>query len=1033
MLTLCAFGPYAEEQTLDFGALPDGMFLISGDTGAGKTMIFDGIAYALYGMLSDNSRPAEHVRSLGAKADIQTFVEFKFSIHSKEYTVRRCPRYLRPSLKGEGVVEQPGTVALTLPDGRVLTRKDEVDEEIVALLGMRYNQFMHIAMIAQGEFRKLLTATSREREEILRTAFNTSRFMELSQKLKQAANSAQAKCLNRRGAIKENMRAIILDGTDERYAKLIALDNPKAFGELLNELVSADESEKQVLLAQIAATTGKRDILNVELAMAVETNALIDGLENAKNEHETLLQSEQKMREEEARLKQSEHAIINVLPKATEVERSNAALKQSMGQAVSLKLSLATLANDQIRLKAAYENEREKQPKRDKALNDVERIKRALPIYEKLNALNDAKTKLADEVALRKAGREQEEAKLAKIKSEHETLDNKIRSLNELPLEAEELRFEQSAKALVEAEGALKQFEEYKRLVREAEKQGELYMEAEEQSRMSANYLMAVKDGFLRAQAGILASSLKENMPCPVCGAMDHPSPASLEADVPSEAELKHAELAFNEKETIKQQRLSEASASIAKRDSKQAQLKGIVESLFDEELEEGEWAASFRSFIALTRSEQEKRRVSLESMREEHAKLDDIKQALENAMELRRSVEAALKDHDEAVALYNEELTTITAEYDALKAGLEFSDSKAANEALSEAKDILASLEAGFNKAQNEYNECEKQLSAARAQIELIEGAQPEQQAAIAQAQNALNRALQSAMFSSMKDYENALIDKNELEARREKLQEYNKSLFAASELFNKLSKDAAGKVKADAEALTSALNEANEELQLLEDKSGKLHIRHANNLKVLSTIEKHYKELEQEENEYSLIKNLSDTANGELAGSEKLNLERYVQAAYFERITEAANIRLQLITDGRYELKRRAGSGDKRQNSGLNLDVLDNYSGKTRPAVTLSGGESFLAALALSLGLSDIMSRIAGGVSLDVLFVDEGFGSLDSSALNRALSTLMDVSVSKRLIGVISHVDALKAAIPNHISVTSSPAGSVIELNIP
>lgn len=1033
MLTLCAFGPYAGEETLDFSALPDGMFLISGDTGAGKTMIFDGIAYALYGMLSDNSRSAEHVRGLNASPDVQTFVEFKFSIRSKEYIVRRSPRYSRPSLKGEGVVEQQGAVTLTLPDAKVISRKDDVDEEIATLIGMRYNQFMHIAMIAQGEFRKLLTATSREREEILRTAFNTSRFMELSQKLKQAANSAQAKCLNRRGAIKENMRAIIEDEKDERYTELMGIDNPKLFEQLLKELVGADEREKQLITGYLAEAAGKRDMLNVELAMAVETNAIIDGLESAKKEYEALLLSEQKMRDEEERLKQSERAIMDVRPVAGEVERNNAALKQSMGQAASLKVSLSTLTNNQLRIKAAYEAERKKQPERDKALNDVERIKRALPVYERLSALSAARQKLDYETSLRIAGRGAQEAKLNAIMAEWETINNRLKELNELPLEAEELRFEQAAKSLTEAENALKQFEEYKRLMREAEKQGELYMEAEENSRMSANYLMAVKDGFLRAQAGILASSLKENAPCPVCGAMDHPHPASLEADAPSEAELKQAETAFNEKENVKQQRLSEASAAIAKRDAKQAQLKSIVESLFDEELEEGEWAASFRSFIALTRSKQEKCRQSLESMKEAYAKLGGLKQSLESATKKRLSAEAAIKEHDEAIALYNEELTVVAAEHDALNAGLEFSDITAANTALNEAENILLSLEAKFNEAQTEYNECEKQLSAARAQIELIEGARPDQLAAIAQAQNALNAALQKAGFLDFSEYENALIEKEELEEKREKLQEFNKSLFAASELHNKLTKDASGRTRADADALTLALNEANIELKALEEKSSKLNIRHANNLKALSTIAKHFKELEQEENDYSLIKNLSDTANGELAGSEKLNLERYVQAAYFERIIEAANIRLQLITDGRYELKRRAVPGDRRQVSGLNLDVLDNYSGKTRPASTLSGGESFMAALALSLGLSDIMSRIAGGVSLDVLFVDEGFGSLDSSALSRALSTLMDVSASKRLIGVISHVEALKSAIQNQVSVTSSPSGSVIELNIP
>ena len=908
-LIMSAFGPYSGETVLRLDKLgAKGLFLITGDTGAGKTTIFDAISFALYGEASGQLRESSMLRSKYALPETATFVDMTFLYGGQEYRIYRSPAYMRPKERGSGETLQPPAATLTLPDGRLITKPREVNETIEELLGVDHSHFSQIAMLAQGDFMRLLTVSTEERKKIFREIFKTAPYLELQKLLRQAADGLQ-------GDLKALTKSIsqYIDGA------ICGEDSP-----LFSELAAAKAGERTV----------------TDAAEIIEKLVSADDAAKASN-LEALEQCDKEL-----------FGLSSALSSAKAAKAAEAELSETQAR-------LALLQEQEAPLAAALEEEAQRQPLREQLLGEAEALRSKLPSYDRLEAARAAvKKSLADQAAgrekLKKLEQTQEKSleELSSMRAEQLKLSARDADLRRLNDSRESLA-KQSAE-LEELENSLKAYNSAKTAVAEAQN---TYRAAAKRFEQQQNEYKAMNRRFLDEQAGILASALKDDSPCPVCGSLSHPKPAAKTDGAPTETELNAAK-ALCEKLGLQCEALSRSAGELS--GSAEAQLEALTSRaaklLGECELSE----------ISVTVAN-EKERIS-----EADKKLLLEINVLKNTINRKKALEKLLNDAETAFALSQEEtvkcretLAALAAEIDALtKTGaelreqLEYESKAAAGEAIAALEVRCSKLKLAFRQAQENSSKHAAELSACKAKAE------------------ALKKQLQGT-------------EKLDIPALQE---EYDKKALHRSLLSQGFA------------ALTSRMDR---------------------NLQAAEGIRQKLAEAEDTQQRYVQLKALSDTASGCVSGKEKIALETYVQAAYFDRIISRANLRLMVMSGGQYELKRRLSGDNLQSQSGLELDVIDHYNGSERSVKSLSGGESFKASLSLALGLSDEISSLSGGIRLDTMFVDEGFGSLDEQSLQQAISALDSLSEGNRLVGIISHVSELKQRIDRQIVVKKEPLG--------
>ncbi|MGN0807169.1 MAG: AAA family ATPase [Candidatus Coproplasma sp.] len=916
-LIMSAFGPYAGRTELDFTLLGNsGVYLICGDTGAGKTTIFDAIVFALFGRASGDSRQPEMFRSKYATPDTPTYVELTFTYRGEEYKVLRNPEYERKKSKGEGVTKEGANATLTLPDGKVFTKVKEVNERITEILGIDREQFRQIAMIAQGDFSKLLLAPTTERMEIFRKIFRTQRYQSLQDELKKAESSALALCRRATGSLSQ-------------YAGGIECEQGSPFYPLAQSAKSGDMPVAEIvsLLTQLIAGDDRE----------------LDGLEK-----------ELKLTEEELAKQTALAALL--------ADRDNiAALKAQEEKQLSLKeQSLKVLKEklSQCEL-SAKESER--------LVNEIAQINERMPLYSEMEGHRAEVERLCKAIAAAQRDRDTANATAEEKRKMAAELEGKRDSLTALNVEVVKNQNElsQLTKQKDEIDALLALTADLREKTIQFNSAAEEYKRIREIAQKCRDEYNAINLAYLDAQAGILASTLEGGKPCPVCGSLNHPSPASLHDVAPTEAQLKQAK-ADSDRAEEKLRRASDRAG----------ELNGIYQAL-NAQLKQS--AAKYLS-DNVTNLKDVKAELNA-AYAEVNQKLTALSKLLEGQKaELKRGenitqdILSAKQSAEDAVKAVNQAAENLSR-YTALKeqteelliksqSKLPFESRALAQNAVKELSERKSMLEQNLAAARKAYDECDRQVSAMKAKIDGF--------------------ALQLA----------------------------------------KASQGDLTQVKQDIAALNVRKTE------LARSKSG-VGIRLAVNRRCLEDINRSKEDVQKAEREYALIKNLSETANGGLAGKEKVTLEAYVQAAFFDRILIRANRRLMVMTENQYELKRRTAAENNRSQSGLELDVLDHYNGTTRSVKTLSGGESFKASLSLALGMSEEIQSSAGGIKLDTMFVDEGFGTLSSQSLDAAMNALMGLSEGDRLVGVISHVAELKDRIDRQIVVTKGvDGGSKIEI---
>ncbi len=904
-LTVSAFGPYAEKTEIDMAALGErGLYLITGDTGAGKTTIFDAITYALYGAASGENRDPSMMRSKYAEPDTPTYVKLVFEYSGKVYTVKRNPEYTRQAKRGGGTTTQRAEVELILPDDRIVTKTREVSDEIRNIIGLDREQFSKIAMIAQGDFLKLLLAPTSERQKIFRDIFKTERFDELQNELKAASSAALAECEKLSSEIRRCAASAVYD--DEKYAEIFGAEyiRTDAAIEALGGIIEADEAKSEKLTAEAERLAKRLEDLNRRIGKAEETELARKALSDA-----------------EAQLKDAE----------PELER----------------------------LKKDLEAERAKKPERTKLEAEAAVLESALPEYDESDkisaALKTRKLEAADE------------------NKNAETLKLKIKEITEvlsgLKLEREKLsgageRREKLAAEVDKAETHEKRLTELTKRMDELKKHQIRLCEAWEKRKKAAaeteelrNISDMMNEAYLKEQAGIIAEGLKDGEECPVCGSRSHPRPALKSESAPTEAELDEIMDRIERAERIERQ-ADEAYVEMRRHEaSLSGECKNRGSELMDTD-DLDEISERLPSALDANKEELARLRDELKTERSRAARAAELESMIPETERDLRGAEASLAGSEKKIAALSAEIDEKDGALKKLTEKLKYDTRADAEKRLSGIRAEIGNLEAALKAAEKSFDEKSAEVSALRGSVK------------------SLSERLSDAPEI---DLEKLAAEKRELDGESARLRETSADLALAIKT-NRAARDG---IAGTAERLAAA------------------------------------------EKRYMAVREMADTAGGTLRGREKVMLETYVQAAYFDKIIACANTRLLIMTDGRYELRRQSEADNNRSQSGLELSAVDHWSGTERSVKTLSGGESFMASLALALGLSDEVQASAGGIALGTMFVDEGFGSLDEDSLRQAINALSGLADGNRLVGIISHVGELKQRIDKQIIVTKQKSG--------
>ena len=908
-LTMSAFGPYAAKTVIELDKLgTNGLYLITGDTGAGKTTIFDAITYALYGEASGNTRDVNMFRSKYAEPSTPTEVELTFEYTQKIYTVKRNPEYDRPKARGEGYTTEKANAELHYPDGRVVTKLKEVNKAIVDIMGIDRSQFTQIAMIAQGDFLKLLLASTEDRKKIFQKIFRTQCYYQLQERLKQQTGEL-AKDYGKIGdSIRQYINGIACHPNDVLKlevdkAKKGELKNTEAV-QLVEKLIKQDTAEQQKVLGQIGKLDKQKEAIAAQLAVA----------ENRKTTEE----KQEKAKENLARETQRQ--------KTLETEKNEAAAHQ---------------------------------PEVQKAVEAIAKLEAQLPEYAEMQKKQTERT-----------GQQKDLKELAqKIKTESETEKKLALSIKDLKVEQASLQNAGAAQAAQKAEknrlaeqqkdleALKKEYAAHQKLEAQLKKAQADYAQKSEDSGKKRTEYEHKNKLYLDAQAGILAETLTEGVPCPVCGSLEHPHPAQKPENAPTKQELEICKAKAEEAEAATQTASSKASTCIGQVDAGRKTLQARGQKwLGTDAIEEIERLCSEKlqqTAEQLQKAEQQLKEIAKQLGRK--AALDQLipqkEEELEQCKNRRGSYETQQASDGAKLQAAEKRLKELAEK-------LSYLSEAEANQALQQLHEQKEAWGKAIQETQKAYDECEKNLAALKGTLE-----------------------------------------------------GYQKTLQ--------------GMEKVDVQAVLAAQAEADQQKAVWEAQKREISDRLAVNGPILENLRPQIGKMEETEKRLQCVQALSDTANGRLSGKEKIMLETYIQMTFFDRIIRRANVRLMVMSGGQYELKRRVNAENNRSQAGLELDVIDHYNGSERSVKTLSGGESFKASLALALGLSDEIQSSAGGIRLDTMFVDEGFGSLDEESLEQAVNALVGLTQGNRLVGIISHVSELKNRIDKQIVVTKEKSG--------
>ena len=1060
-LIMSAFGPYAGRvPDIDFAQFEEkGLFLISGDTGAGKTTIFDAICFALFGTTSGTYRDTANLRSEYAKEGTQSYVDFYFSHQNRQFHIWRSPSYVRRkkknAQKGAFITEKEKAVFYAEGEAPIEGIK-EVKNAVARLLHINEKQFMQLAMISQGQFWKLLNAKTEERTQILRTIFMTEGYKRIELILKDRMGNGWGKKETAEKSIVQYFSDVKADAQDEEAAKLEELQafaktsggawNLEQMMEITDQVIAADTRRQAQIETELEKAEGDLKEKQNHLATARQNNQFLERVQKLEQESADLREQEEEIRAQEALLKRQQLATRKIYPayvswsgKSREAAQTAKQIAEKTEEREACEQRVGEAAS-----KAAGAKERSK--KLDVLQRTIHTINAEEEKYQKREALEKKMTALLEE---RKRLQEEETALGAeqeKLKSRIESLKNTMLALALRPQEL--LKAEAEEKELEALEEAVrsvfeKQVKERDRREADSAQKARLFKTAFSAYQSANADRIRAEEILDSCRAGILAAGLREGEKCPVCGSVHHPSPARLPAESITEAEyeqFKHTEELLRQKKET-QLTLAEK-AKTALEEYEEQMRASVLDCLENSALGPGRQeqmqGQTLDALLDVLKDSEEELRQRKKTNTARIAALEkdcDLRKRSGEELEQAAGEET---DRLEGRWLRLAEAKTET-ENGILRSGTalealkelscpDLSSALARKEkAQKEVQDINADLEASAQ----EMTKAERELTGITTALRMLRERLEKQQMEESALKEALEEKLAVHHFASAEDMLESAATEEELTAAEKRILAYRQDVLANQAKLKQAREDAAGKTMVDIASLRRTCEALEACVGRMRMNENTVSNRIAGNQRIKKNMEDRRGDLEAARREYQTCKRLYELVRG-TTGNGKITLEQYIQAAGFDGILAAANRRLYPMSDGQFQLYRREDGleSDKKSNHFLDLEVLDHYTGKRRPVGNLSGGESFKASLSLALGLSDTVSSNLGGVQMDALFVDEGFGTLDRKSIDATMETLLNLSGTGKLVGVISHREEMIENIPQQICVTKTREGSRIQI---
>lgn len=1041
-MILSGFGPYAGTVNIPFQALGDrGLFLITGDTGAGKTTIFDGISFALFGETSGSTRTVETLRSDFAGPETKTCVELLFRHKGAEYLVRRNPRYQRAKKSGDGMTEEKADASITMPDGRVIAGAKEVTAAAETLLGIDYKQFKQIAMIAQGEFLRLLLADNKERAEIFRRVFGTGDFQQVQAKLKErylALKSQYEDCCK---GLLQYADGVEMDQAHPSFEALSQWRQGRDIYKLdqvntcLGQMLQADETSEKSQRTGLEELTAALEKLITESAKAEQDNRGLLRLTEAKARFAELEHKAAEMLALQKRLDRAEKAVGKVQPLERLYLEGKEAKARLESEIARITASLEEAAQSLQAAQNALDTEHEKEPVRRGLAERIGRLKALLPDYAALEVLRQKQADL-DRLEKAQAGKEE----LLQKERENLARNKAVDDQRTAESQGAEVRLAECGKELENAESVCHSLETAASQIVALEKQKaefetlrKHYRQAEELYTQANLDCLEKEKLFFREQAGILAEALEEGSPCPVCGSTAHPAKAQKTEGAPSEAELERLKKRQNDLHQTMEAAGMEVKTS---RIQANAQYGNLVQNLIPflpgtENTLLPELKEKLTAEMTLRKQKMQVLKTELSNLKNLCAQRKQWAEQAAQATARLAALERELSEAGEKLHILRVELGAAQSESTAIGKKLDYVSEQQARMAVAKQERQLEELEKAQKDSEDTFHRLKNQLESMAA-VRTDKGKSLlEQTEKLLNTEQSFRLGMAEQGFEQESDYRDAFKDQINITNWKKDLERYKQDCNSTQETITRLTEETAGKHTVDTNVLLERRGALQAEREIAERKLQGIVSRLSKNRQLKERMELLSKEKDRVEKQYLMVGNLSRTANGELSGKQKLAFEQFVQASYFRRVIVQANLRLSMMTNGRFELLRQETAANLRNQSGLDLDVMDYYTGKTRTVKSLSGGESFKASLALALGLSDVIQSHAGGVEIDTMFIDEGFGALDSESLEQAISALNLLADGDRLVGIISHVTELKERIDKKIWIKKGPAGSLAELS--
>ncbi len=1053
-LIISAFGPYAGEMPpIEFGQFEEkGLFLISGDTGAGKTTIFDAICFALYGETSGSYRDTKNLRCEYAGDDVKSFVDFYFSHQGKQYHIYRQPEYDRPSKRGGGMVHEDEKAVFYCEGEKPVEGIKNVRTAVSELLRIDFAQFRQITMIAQGEFWKLLNAKTDERTGILRTIFMTDAYKTIEYRLKDQMDAAYArkKTAERSAAI--YFRDVTAD-TESDYGEELSRLRERVdetggawyIGEmtdLIGKLLEDDRRRADAVDGSLAAEKSVLEERNKALITAEDNNKAVNTLTDLLRQRDELKGMAERMEADARRLQRQKDAAYYVKPRYG----SWTAKRKEVGET---EKGIAEKYEELASAETAEKLARETLGKAESELPQAEELRKLADSIERDKDKYSEKDRLEQEIAALSARKEVLEEEGRTIRDSAAALEERIDSLREKaerlsdrPLKLAGLEAERSRIQALQADIEkimTADLPELDGMAKRHESLAAAFESARRDCDSAAEQRKRAQQILENCRAGILAGELEEGKPCPVCGSVHHPSPASLPVESVTEEQVRKLEKAEKTAQTKKENALTEAETAKTSRNAMEKRLTDdILRCLADELCQtpaDGKAFSELRDMIAEERDQIAGKALKNQeeqlTARAECAQLEAARKEYHEAVETEKPALARKKEDNIRSKGENEKkLAEARARLESM-GKLPYESAEAAQKAGAEAAQKIGAINDGVKTARQNLENTMKALAGIRSSLATLQDSLNRGKTDEKALQEAFFTALAEKGFSGEDDFLACVVTEDQIRAGDEAQSDYRERVSNNRVLLEKARSEAEGKSLVDIGAIQAAFHAQQELVARLTEKKNEISGRLRENGKKNDSIEGLKEDLERGQKEYTVARRLYDLVKG-TSGNGKITLEQYIQAAGFDGIIRAANRRLLPMSGGQYELYRQESAVGKQSSNFLDLEVLNNFSGRKKPAGNLSGGESFMASLSLALGLSDTVSSGMGGIQMEALFVDEGFGTLDRSHIESAMETLRTLSGAGKLVGIISHREELKESISQQIRIEKSNSGSRISVDL-